>query len=63
MKSKRKKQMPYTTRQRKAACAELARRKAGKKAKIFKSMSMAKLKEWCGAKKLEKKKRKARKKK
>jgi len=56
--------MPYTTRQRKAACAELARRKAGKKPKIFKGMSMAQLKEWCSAKKLEKKKkkRKARKK-
>jgi len=55
--------MPYTARQRKAACAELARRKAGKKPKIFKGMSMAQLKEWCSAKKLEKKKPKARKKK
>lgn len=53
--------MPYTTRQRKAACAELARRKAGKKPQKFKSMSKAKLKEWCGAKKLEKKKRKRKK--
>jgi len=49
--------MPYTTRQRKAACAELARRKAGKKPKIFKGMSMAQLKEWCSTKKLEKKKK------
>ena len=57
--------MPYTTRQRKAACAELARRKRGEKPKIFKGMSKAELKKWCTAKKLEKKKtkRKARKKK
>lgn len=55
--------MPYTTRQRKAACAELDRRKRGLKPQKFKSMSKAKLKEWCGAKKLEKKKRKKRKKK
>ena len=54
--------MPYTTRQRKAACAELARRKRGEKPKIFKGMSMAELKKWCGAKKLEKKKKKKRKK-
>ena len=53
--------MPYTTRQRKAACAELARRNRGEKPQKFKNMSKAKLKEWCGAKKLEKKKRKRKK--
>jgi len=48
--------MPYTTRQRKAACAELARRKRGEKPKIFKGMSVAELKKWCTASKLEKRK-------
>ena len=50
--------MPYTTRQRKAARAELARRNRGEKPKVFKGMSKAQLKKWCRAKKLEKKKRK-----
>lgn len=54
--------MPYTTRQRKAARAEYGRRKAGKKPRLFKSMSMAQLKKWASAKKLEKKKRKRKKK-
>lgn len=54
--------MPYTTRQRKAACAEYNRRKKGAKPRLFKDMSMAKLKKWCTAKKLEKKKTKRRKK-
>ena len=50
--------MPYTTRQRKAACAELDRRNRGLKPQKFKSMSKAQLKKWCTAKKLEKKKAK-----
>jgi len=48
--------MPYTTRQRKAACAELDRRKRKQKPKLFKDMSIAQLKKWCTASKLEKKK-------
>lgn len=47
--------MPETRAQQQGACAELARRKRGEKPKLFKTMSMEKLAEWCKAKNLHKK--------
>ncbi len=49
--------MPYTAKQRRAACAEYGRRKSGKKPWRFKGMSMAQLKKFCTGK-LERRKKK-----
>jgi len=46
--------MPYTRRQQRAAAAEYGRRKKGQRL-LFKGMSMAQLRKWIKAKKLEKK--------
>ena len=55
--------MPYTKKQQAAARAEYGRRKKGIKSghagkMMFKGMSLAQLKKWASAKKLEKKKKK-----
>lgn len=54
--------MPHTKKQQAAARAEYGRRKKGKRL-LFKGMSMAQLRKWAKAKKLEKKKKKKKKKK
>ena len=51
--------MPYTKKQQAAARAEYGRRKKGKRL-LFKGMTMAQLRKWAKAKKLEKKKKKGR---
>jgi len=49
--------MPYTKKQQAAARAEYGRRKRGQGKWLFRGMSLAQLRKWAKAKKLEKKKK------